>query len=261
MKPFRWVSVGLAALVALAGIGYGARRLLRPRGPETVLPTFVEPGPGPRAPTTQGFGFSVGRSKLANVRGELARRGLACPDTSIRAMMKEMRETRLREMEAKKQTGEAPDAVSGASAMNRPSPKERNPQVRLSCEPVSAALLADQPRPSIDGRWLMVFDSPDLPLRHVSFERTHAQLDEARRDLSASVAALVVRFGQPNVAPRAEDEDLPWLKPVAYEWKFADLHVKVLALNYGKRGVSLSETIEIPWPVRPDAPTRLAVAP
>jgi hypothetical protein len=51
------------------------------------------------------------------------------------------------------------------------------------------------------------------------------------------------------------------MTPVAYEWDFSDLRVSLRALNFrGPRGVLVSEVVEVPWPVRPDAPS-LARAP
>jgi hypothetical protein len=55
-------------------------------------------------------------------------------------------------------------------------------------------------------------------------------------------------------------KDLPWMVPVEYEWMFADLLVKVSALNFGARGVSVTETVEVPLPIRPDAPAVATVA-
>lgn len=248
-----WV---LASALVVASVGFGARALVRRRATETILPHFVEPAAGPRAPVAGAFGFKVGHSTLDEARAVLARRGLDCPDTSMRALMREMREARRRERDERKRRGEPVDAVSGASALDRPSPKERNPQVRLSCEPVAPGQLGEHDRPASEGRLLLVFDSPTLPLRHVSFERTHQDPHAAEGDLAASLAALRARFGPPSREPEGSP-DLAWLRPVTYEWRFADLQVKVFALHYGARGVSIGETIEVPWPVRPDAP-RLA---
>lgn len=253
-RPRLLIGASVAVLV-VAGGGFAARRFWGGRGPLTVLPTFVEPGPGRRAPRSDLLGLVVGRTSLTETRAALAGRGLQCPDTSMRALMKEMREAKLRDVQERERLGKAPDAVTGASAMNRPSPKERNPQVRLSCEPVQAQRLADRPRASAPGRWLIVFDSPDHPLRHTSFERTHHLVPEASADLRDSVAALTARFGPPTKsADPTRARDLPWLSPAEWEWRFADLLVRVVGLNYGTRGVNVSETIEVPWPVRPTAP-------
>ena len=250
MRRRRWWLLGVTMLAAVVAGGFGARRLWRP--PETVLPAFVEPGAGPRAVASDGLGFKVGRTTLAEARDALAARGLECPDTSMRALMRGLRAAKKRELEAKRARGEPTDAVSGASAVNRPSPKERNPQVRLSCEPVDSARLRDRARLDVRGRWLFVFDSPEHPLRHVSFERTHADKARAEADVVESVAALTVAFGSPTRRPARED--LAWLAPVAYEWQFADLHVRVFALAYGEGRIHVSETVEVPWPVRADAP-------
>src|SRR5262245_21185617 len=103
---------------------------------EPVLPAFTEPGGGPHAPSSEGFGVAVGRMTVTEAEGRLKALGLDCKHTSIRALLREMREKKLAEIEEKKARGEDVDAVSGAS-LTRPSPRERNPQVRLSCEDTS----------------------------------------------------------------------------------------------------------------------------
>jgi hypothetical protein len=40
-----------------------------------------------------------------------------------------------------------------------------------------------------------------------------------------------------------------------YEWKWADLQVKLNAVNLPK-GLTISEDVEVPMPLRPDAPAR-----
>ncbi|HEY0715389.1 MAG TPA: hypothetical protein VGF45_22095, partial [Polyangia bacterium] len=164
-------------------------------------------------------------------------------------------------IEAAKIRGESVDSVSGASAVNRRSPKEANPQVRLTCDETPVHALLDRARPPGRGRLLLVWDSPRHPLRHASFERTYAttSMATALTDYIATRRALAAVFGPP-VSPAAEPEVLPWLSPVETRWVFGDLHVRVTALNYGPRGIVLSEIVEVPWPVRPDAPARRPVA-
>jgi len=250
----------LVGVVLVAVVWFGARRFFHPRpAPEkTVLPAFTEPGSGPRATRFRALGVEVGRSSLADVRAMLAARGLDCPDTSIRALMRQMRADKQRELEELKKKGAPTDAVSGASALKRQSPREQNPQVRLSCEGVASETLGDRTRAPSTGRWLFVFDSPEHPLRHVSFERSFpaARSDDALRDASESVQAMTAVFGLPTTAPKAKDGGapgaLPLLAPVQHEWSWSDLRVAVTALNYGPRGTNVGEIMEVPWPVRSD---------
>ena len=48
---------------------------------------------------------------------------------------------------------------------------------------------------------------------------------------------------------------LPGMQNFLYEWKWADLQVKLNAVNLPK-GLTISEDVEVPMPVRPDAPAR-----
>jgi len=191
------------------------------------------------------------------------RQEVTCHDTSARALMKQMREKKIAEIEAKKAKGEEVDAVSGASVLHKKSPKERNPQVRLSCEDVRAASLTDRARPPAKGRLLYIFDSPDHPLRHVSYRRVHRDPKAALADVSSALEALTALYGPPltssgplPVASEGIDPALifPLLKTLKYEWRYADLLVQLTALNFGKRGIDVLESIEVPWPVRSDAP-------
>lgn len=255
----RWtlpLGCGLALLGATGG--FALYRVARRGEVRDVLPEFVEPSDGPHAPASSAFGSDVGSSSLASVRGKLAAAGLDCPDTSIRALLRQARADKRREVAARKARGEAVDAVSGASALGKPSPKESNPQVRLACDGVSSEALGDRTRIPARGRLLFVFDSPALPLRHVSFERTFAPdaIGRALEDVIATERSLRARFGPPTAAPAGPLRELPWLSPVTYEWRFADLAVRVSALSYGGKGVVVSEVVEVPWPVRADAPAR-----
>jgi hypothetical protein len=135
--------------------------------------------------------------------------------------------------------------------------RKPNPQLRLSCPDVSANQLPDRTRHSATGRWLFVFDSPKLPLRHVSWRRRHVDHDDARQDLEATVDAVRRTFGDPTRVSEAPAQGAKFklLTPYKWEWRFADIRVEVSALHYGRRGVDVLEAVEVPWPIRPDAPT------
>ena len=239
----------LAALVF--GGSYAARflsqRARRHAEPEVVLPAFSEPPAGPRAPRSEGLGARVGRSTLADVEAAVKARGIACKDTSARALMKEMRAQKAKE---------GVDATSSASA-KKTSPMERNPQVRLSCEETEASKLGDRARPAGVGRLLYVFDSPSHPLRHVSYRRVHADHAAARADLLDAIAAMKSAYGEPAATSGAlppEGGEFGKYEPYKVEWIWTDVRVTVSALSYGERGVDVYEAVEVPWPVRSDAP-------
>lgn len=247
------VALVAAAIVATVSIGFGRRRSATVLRDE--LPAFIPPPPGPRAPATAVFGFTVGVTSLREAQSWLTRRGMACADTSVRALMRRAREERRNEDEQRRARGESADAVTGASALNRPSPRESNPQVRLSCEDVPGAAVGAKDAPS--GRLLLVFDSPSHPVRHVSFERTHPSSagTEALADLGTTVQSFRDTFG-PAHEDGTDVDALPWLVPVAARWQWSDLEVKVSALSFGARGTVVSQAVEVPWPVRADAPAR-----
>ncbi len=267
-----WV-VALAVGGLLAGGGlYRLARMRAASRVVDVLPSFTEPGAGPRAPGSTLFGFEVGTHRLPEVKTRLMALGWDCPDTSMRGLMQKMREEKLAEIEAVKARGGDVDSVTGASMVKRRSPKEANPQVRLTCEGISigavfaldpdiaktpASPTGTSPSPAGgSGRLVLVFDSPAHPLRHVSFERSHRS-DEvalALKDFSTATARLQRDLGPAHKAPPvAGDDSLPWLTPVESAWAFADVHAKVMVINWGARGIALTETLEIPWPVRADA--------
>jgi hypothetical protein len=256
-RGWRIALASTTALVA-AGGGWTLYRLRAARTLTDVLPTFTEPAPGPRAPGSHAFGFEVGVTTLAAARAGHAAAGLDCPDTSMRAQMQQLREEKTREVAEVKARGGNVDSVSGASLIHHHSPKEANPQVRLTCDEVSGTRLGDRPRPDARGRLTLVFDSPRHPLRHVSFERRYRpdQIPAALADVADTRADLARRFG-PISAPAPGE--LRWLAPVEMHWRFSDLQALLNTVNWGVRGATVDEVVEVPWPVRADAPAhRLA---
>jgi hypothetical protein len=257
----RWpVLLLIPAGVCAAVAAHALHRMHGRRALVDVLPAFTEAGPGPRAPSTRALGFALGDSGLDGVRARLAAAGLSCPDTSMRALMREARERTRREMAVRKARGEDPDAVSGASGVDRPSPKEANPQVRLACAEVAPGALGLPELAAIPvrGRLLLVFDSPRHPLRHASFERSYpaGELAAALADLNDTRRRHAAVFGAPAGAAAGDTRELPWLSPAETAWRFADLHAKVSAIDWGPRGIVVSEIVEVPWPVRADAARR-----
>lgn len=249
------VAFAAAGVFALAVRTYLERKREAEEAP-FVLPQFKEPAAGPRAPRTDAFDVVVGKTPLAEVETEMARRNLACKDTSPRALMAAMR--------AERAKNAGVDAVSTASAKKK-SAMEKNPQVRLSCEDTHSSLLRDRARPPSTGRLLYVFDSSAHPLRHVSFRRMHRDQVRALDDVREALRAMKERFGPPTSItgalpsmPEGPVEDhtviFPRYVPFKAEWAWPDFEVTVSALSYGPRGVDVYEAAEVPWPVRSDAP-------
>jgi hypothetical protein len=250
-----------ATLVLVVVLGYGAYGYYRVQKMNAdVLPEFLEPGEGMRAPSSSALGVRVGTTPLADVEGLIAIWGLTCRDTSMRALMGEQRDKKKAEIENAKARGDDVDGISGASLIDYRSPKERNPQVRLSCENTANSKLKDRPREESAGRVLFIFDSPKHPARHVSYRRQHQNHPLARDDLAETVNYYVDLFGKPQVTsklPPIEDDGsvrFPTVTPYKFEWQFADLRVRVEGMSFGKRGVDVNEVVEVPWPVRANAP-------
>lgn len=224
-----------------------------------VMPPFEELKDGPRAPTSSYLGLEVGKTSLDAANKTTKSFNLVCNNTSMRALMQQGRDAKKKEIEEVRKAGGDVDAVSGASMVNYRSKKERNPQVRMSCD-VNAKDLKDRPRrDDVDGRYLYVHDSENHPTRHVSFRRLHKNHPAAWDDLKASVAAMTQTFGPPHKAGEfpKENEDgsikFERFKKHTWTWEWADLKAEVSATNLG-RGVDVNEVVEVPWPTRSDAP-------
>ncbi len=249
-------------LVVVAGFayrgyqGYAKRKAMS----APILPEFSEVPQGPRAPTTEGLGARVGYTMFAQLKPGTD----TCKDTSARALMKRMRAAKKKKAQEAKAKGEPVDAVSSASS-GKKSPMERNPQIRYSCENTEAHQIGDRDRTSAKGRLLYIFDSADHPLRLVSYRRLHRKHTSALKDAKTSVQAMIDRYGQPHSTTNALPSEaklvagmpiFPKYKPFKFIWSWADLRVTVSVMSYGRRGIDVLESVEVPWPVRSDAPQR-----
>lgn len=225
-----------------------------------VMPPFEELKAGARAPTSSYLGLEVGKTSLDEANKKTKSFNLVCNNTSMRALMQQGRDAKKKEIEEVRKAGGDVDAVSGASMVDYRSKKERNPQVRMSCD-VNAKDLGDRPRTDdVKGRYLYVHDSLNHPTRHVSFRRLHKNHPAAWDDLKASVAAMTKAFGPPNKKTSEfpnENEDgsikFARFKKYIWTWEWTDLKAEVSATNIG-RGVDVNESVEVPWPTRSDAP-------
>lgn len=254
----RTVSFGVLAVLAaalVAGGGYRAYRMYQASLP--ILPEYVEPGDGPRAPQASAMGFVLGSTGLSELGSSLNARGIVCTDASASLLARRMRETKLQRLD--REGLDELDGVSRAS-LSRPSRHERNPQVRHSCEGVAANVVTpDVPRVAGEGRLLAVFDQPTAPLRSISYQRTLGDEAAAARDLLTIIDRYRDRYGAPTrvSGPDVEAHTIaafPRFVPVGAHWVFADLEIHVTGTRFGSRGVSMDETVAVPWPVRPDAP-------
>ncbi len=236
-----------------------------PELPAAFSLEFADPGPGPRAPSASAFRAEIGESDLAAVDALTRDHGLRCADTSVRAMMAQTRRQKI--AAALIQEGLSVDALSSASWM-RESPRERLPQVRFSCGRVASTRIDELDRPPSKGRLLYVFDAEDLPLRHASYQRTHADPAAALRDLEHTLERMTAIYGEPSVTrgslpiPSADGRvEFEMLDNIEFEWRYADLLVKVTAMRVSSSSVTVGERLEVPIGIRPDAPTLLAPGP
>lgn len=259
MRRWQKVSVGVVGtfgVLLAAAYGYHRYRMAKMMELVDELPTFTEPASGAKAPTARAFDFELGASQLSDVQSALATLSLNCADTSMRSMMDAARDAKRKEIEDAKASGAGADSVTGASMIYRRSRKERNPQVRLSCIDATADKLKDRPRQGT-GRLLLIFDSAQHPLRHVSYTRSFAPSDDstARSEFLAASASMTKSYGPPAKA-LSDEVKLPLARYQSYslDWNFSDVRASLRLMNMGNGSLSLDETIEVPWPVRADAP-------
>lgn len=260
-KRRRWLAwVGLAAL-AVGTFGLVAYRWKKHAAAKYVPPVFTEPGPGPRTPVTEWLGVRVGFSRFDSVKSTTEAWSLSCSDRGMRAMMAEIRDKK-REEVARAEAHGTPDAVTGASILKRRTARDDNPQIRWNCNAASSSALRDRPRPSSTGRLLFVFDDDRAPLRHASYQRNHRDWASAVADFRDAFGALSARLGAPagkgTIRPSelAAESPLPKFGRSEAVWRFSDAVASVSVANLGDHGFSVSEVVEVPWPVRADAPAR-----
>lgn len=267
-SPLFWLIIVLiVGVVSVCGwYGYRGYRAMKRRKAmmADILPNFTEPNKKlPSPPDTRAFGLHLGFTSLTQGHTYLSRHKLVCKDTSIRAMMKAMRLKKLAELKKK-----GADAVSGASILTYRSPKERNPQIRLSCAKADVSTLQlSQKRRAVKGRLLLIYDSKDHPLRHVSFAYNARHVD-ALGDLKQMLQSYRARFGVPHQSSGTLPTLTHSVSPhamlfkkyqiIRYTWSFSTLRIQLKVMSLG-RWVSVLEEVEIPWPVRPDAPAKSVV--
>jgi hypothetical protein len=258
----------LGVVIASGTLGAGYSRQRARAASRFQAPVFVDAPPGPRAPSAELLGVRVGTSRFSDVSALTAAWGVSCADRSVRTLMTELRDKKRAQIEEAKARG-TPDAVTGASILTRRTARDDNPQIRFSCEEAPSSRLADRARvPSSSGRVLFVFDDAQAPLRHVSYQRNHSAWEDALADFVATRDALSTRLGKPletetgtGTSRRADgsgasDAPVPKYGRRVAEFRFSDLVATASVANLGGRGYTVAETLEVPLPVRADAPAR-----
>jgi hypothetical protein len=253
---------------------------LSPPPPKPLdLPKTYQP-PSADKPTAEKrgwFGVKIGEATVADVQAHTTALKLTCEDTSIRAVMGRMRDKAAAEAkaaeeakaaaaakaaeEAKAKGLPAPEApkvdtvasASWAKKKAKPGAHESNPQVRFTCNDVASSSLTDRERTPSTGRFLVVFDSADVPARHASFRRFHRDVSVALSDVSSTLAAFKAAYGEPTKSdefPAMVDgaaPAIPNLRNFTAVWSFANFEAKVTLLRSGG-SYDILESAEVPWP-------------
>ncbi len=261
----RYLAGGVVVLLLVVGVlgAYEWHRMHTLPPVKDAFPVkFTEPPPGPKAPSTAGLGFEVGRTHLAEAQARLNSLGINCRDTGPRALVELSRQNKRVEIqlaEEKKAHGETVAAVTGASMLFHRSKMESNPQVRLSCDEVDASKLdARTTRQPYAARVLLIWDSADLPLRYASASQALPTFAEAEAAFQSAEKAVETRLGRPGEGKNLTDltsKGFPTFAQTKKAWKYSDFSASVKAQNLGGRGIQIEEVYEVPWPIRTDAPT------
>ena len=258
----RALKVSGIVVVVLLVAAYAYRQWMIWDRTRDVLPEFAEIPAGPRAPSSDFVGLTIGKSTLPEVEAWLQRHGMTCSDTSMRGLMQLGREQAKAKMEEAEAQGIDPDTVSGASRVNYHSKKEQNPRVFLSCENANIASLDSLNRAgsqATTGTVLLIFDSKNHPLRYVMVERKYMLQVDVLKQFKAVTSQFTAQLGAPTSASALrplEDDDpetriFARMRPVRNEWKFADRKAEVVVMNFGlPKGISVREVFEVPWPLR-----------
>lgn len=199
-----------------------------------VAACSMSPTPAPR-PAPPVLDVTIGATPIAEARAAIERRGIACEDASLSAMMRA----------AHAKHGVTDDAGAEPPAghdryMNDPALH----QARITCAELPLAALGD----GRDGtaRVLLVADDADAPVRLLALQRTHADPAAGADDARAMFAALTKLHGAPTDA-RGElpSGPLPRLSPVRRIWRLSGVVVEAVATDLGPTGVSVSEELRV----------------
>ena len=193
------------------------------------------------------LGFEPGVATLAEVQKKTEELGLTCKDASPSVAYAAAKKRR----KAKASSGwDAKTSASPKWNKTTTGTKKRDipKQVRWSCTNVPSHALTDiRNRPEYKGRWLFVFDDESSPLRHVSYRRSHFDLEVARADLRATASDWKIRFERPthvSTIPPANTK-FPRMKPIRFEWNDGTRTAKLSALSITGSRVDILEAIEL----------------
>ncbi len=243
-------------ILAIVGSSVASISFFRLRHGEVATssePVFIDPPPGPKAPHRRAFGVAdLGRMTVHEAEETGKQYRLDCQHASMKALL-----ARMRSRTASRAHGEGLDAVSSASQAKLNAHVD-TPQVRLSCEGRRFVPFPDRKRDaSIVGRVLFVFDSEAHPLRHMSYRQRFRDTETALVDIRAARSAFEAQFGPPHktrgrlpVLGGERDVQLRTFERVEFVWQYSDLKLTVSLMGLGQAGVSVYESVEIPWPVR-----------
>jgi len=240
-----------AILGVLLVVAVGIRIYMKWQQGQDLLPAFKPVPEGARSPTRDFLGLTIRETTLPEAEVIYRGTGAECKGSSFRDLMGAKRESIKKEMAEVKASGGDPDAVSGASLANYRSKKERNPQVRLSCIDVPLSSFNDRERvPGEPLYWLIIFDSPDFPLRHVSVGRRITDLALAEEEWRLAVDAMTKKFGAPTKIREPAQTGVAFTPGTYFEakWTFTDIEASVTAFRIGNY-VRFQERVEVPWPV------------
>jgi hypothetical protein len=237
---------GIAAVLALMG-AYAAWRWVSYI--DAQQPAFIDLPAGPRAPSLDAvLGLVLTKSTVEQTKAAAA--GLTCVDRSISTLMRDGLARAVTHLEER---GENAWRYRLYGWLN---PHGRNPQVRWDCALPDGSALG-LPAELEEGRVLFVHDAPGAALRHVSIQRTWHGEAAVRADVAASLDRLAKRYGLPEPGTHAAefaDAGFAEVTPYAWEWRWTDVRVELGVVAYpGGRSV-VTETIEVPWPVRSELP-------
>ena len=221
---------------------------------EAQQPSFIERPEGQRASRLETvLGMRIGATTVAQMKA--ATRFLSCEDRSISVVMIRGLERAAAELEAR---GENNWRFRIYAWLN---PHGRNPQVRFECRLEQGESFGI--KGALDeGRMILVHDGPTLPLRHTSIQRTWWNEEATLADLTASHTRLsddhpgASPVPNPHLAELDGDGPFAELTPYTWEWRWTDLRIELTAIRYAGSRFVVTETIEVPWPVRSDAPQR-----
>lgn len=212
----------LAAAVAVGVLAGGSSLVALARGADRALARAGARVEGP----PKLIGVGVGGS-LEDARATLAKRGVACVDTSIATIAAKAHAEAKARREAR---GEAAPKMDAAKILEHAKMLAAMPtQARLACEAKT-------------GRVLVIADAPTQPVSLVSQQRTYPAAAAAADDLARAQARLDRAYGAPL---EIQGEALGHFGVVARTWRVDHVTIRLRATDLGKRGAMVTEELAL----------------